>query len=334
MPSPTDFIALVNRNFPEAWAYADQLRSLRGTELPEWPEYVFLPLAGWYETTCALLKKEELDLQELRILQALSVAGAWRVTQDIVRFDHDVYESLVSSGMDWTIPGDVFFRLPAWCIYVETPGLAVLGSPQAGFFALFEHDVAQQSDELRLYFLSEEGGGSLLPVILHLKPEGDLASAVAGSIKAAEERKAEYGIDADFGGMESKIQADSGIQSAISLLLYICVYGLREDGRPRTAGSIQRPQPKKTKRGWRLFPAPKPTVWHLGEKTGQAIRVARETSAAAHDGERKGPRPHIRRAHWHSYWTGKKTGPAPQKLIARWLPPVPVALEEDDDKGR
>lgn len=37
-----------------------------------------------------------------------------------------------------------------------------------------------------------------------------------------------------------------------------------------------------------------------------------------------GPRGHIRRAHWHSFWKG--TGEA-RCLDVRWLPPIPVNLD-------
>lgn len=35
-------------------------------------------------------------------------------------------------------------------------------------------------------------------------------------------------------------------------------------------------------------------------------------------------RPHIRRAHWHSYWTGKKDVQEERKLIVNWVAPTMV----------
>ena len=41
-------------------------------------------------------------------------------------------------------------------------------------------------------------------------------------------------------------------------------------------------------------------------------------------------RPHLRRAHWHLYWTGEGSRHDPARAIPvlRWLPPIPVKLDE------
>jgi len=113
----------------------------------------------------------------------------------------------------------------------------------------------------------------------------------------------------------------------LSLLLYLCA----DDA------DYVRPEPpraKRTKTGWRMFPADKWTVWDVGVRLGAALRRAYqereiEDRAAAAHGERSRPRPHIRRAHWHGYWTGPRDGD--RRLIVRWLPPIPVAMRDLDD---
>ena len=39
---------------------------------------------------------------------------------------------------------------------------------------------------------------------------------------------------------------------------------------------------------------------------------------------------HIRRAHWHHFWTGKKDGTEERKLVVRWLAPTIVNGEPDE----
>lgn len=39
---------------------------------------------------------------------------------------------------------------------------------------------------------------------------------------------------------------------------------------------------------------------------------------------------HIRRAHWHHFWTGKKNGTEERKLVVRWLAPTIVNGEPDE----
>lgn len=43
------------------------------------------------------------------------------------------------------------------------------------------------------------------------------------------------------------------------------------------------------------------------------------------------PSPHIRRAHWHSYWMGpRQEGHPDRKPVLKWLPPIPVAMDKGD----
>jgi hypothetical protein len=46
---------------------------------------------------------------------------------------------------------------------------------------------------------------------------------------------------------------------------------------------------------------------------------------AGRNAGRRGPAPHIRRAHWHTFWTGPRSG-APRKPALKWIPPIPVAF--------
>jgi hypothetical protein len=95
----------------------------------------------------------------------------------------------------------------------------------------------------------------------------------------------------------------------LPLIAYICSDGVDYPDRQRPSY----PTPVKTRRdGWKLFPAQKDRIWMLGEKSGRAIR---EHSPREHTGTRKGPAPHIRRAHWHTLRNGE----------VKFFPPIPVA---------
>ncbi len=113
----------------------------------------------------------------------------------------------------------------------------------------------------------------------------------------------------------------------ISLLLYLCA-----DDAEIGDGILRPKQPKatKTKQGWRLFPVDALTVWDVGLRIGPAIRRAheRETGEGHPVGDRARPRAHIRRAHWATYWTGPRSGE--QTAVLRWLPPIPVNVDNLD----
>jgi hypothetical protein len=82
------------------------------------------------------------------------------------------------------------------------------------------------------------------------------------------------------------------------------------------------------KGGLRLFPADKPTTWDIGMRIGAALRAATQRAESEPaGGTHASPRPHIRRAHWHSY----RVGPGRAETILRWL--APIAVNVDDPGG-
>jgi hypothetical protein len=131
-------------------------------------------------------------------------------------------------------------------------------------------------------------------------------------------------------GMKPEIAKAS--EPFVSVLLYICS-ALSNDVRD-AGGSLRqpkKPKPKRVKGGSRLFPPDRPTIWETGYRMGNALVRARKrmTEETSRDGATyASPGPHIRRAHWHSYWTGPKIDPEKRSLTVKWLPPIPVAVGE------
>jgi len=75
-----------------------------------------------------------------------------------------------------------------------------------------------------------------------------------------------------------------------------------------------------------MFPPPAPVRWDVAVRLGAAIRAGRARTESEEAAERaSGVRPHIRRAHWHLYWTGPRTSERVPRL--HWLPPIPVNVE-------
>ena len=56
-----------------------------------------------------------------------------------------------------------------------------------------------------------------------------------------------------------------------------------------------------------------------------------ERAATGSTGTHASPRPHIRRAHWHSYWVGKGDEPGAREVMLKWLPPIPVNVQNVED---
>lgn len=283
--------------YPAAWRQAEELRQSRGRDgVPDWPEWCFLPMGGWY----AIVSEGAAVCPPERIpdVARRAALGTWRYTQSIYRLDADLFRAIADTVPSGALPCDVLYRLPEWCVYIETPDMDWHGDAMHGFWAHLESDSNTGRAELRFVMDCED---MLVPAILHMGP---------WTITEA--------VDRALG--ESRRQA--ALHKMTAMLLYVCSNGVEYSGTGRPGN----PAPKRTKRGWRLFPADKPRIWNLGEKIGEAIRSVREQAHQA--GERKGPAPHVRRAHWHGFWTGPREGE--REFVLKWLPPMVVAAPEEN----
>jgi hypothetical protein len=101
-------------------------------------------------------------------------------------------------------------------------------------------------------------------------------------------------------------------------LLYICS---EEPDIERVEGNLPaHARPKKVKKGYKFFAPKKPKIWNVGKK------IAHVVSSASLDwkgGSHASPKAHIRRAHWHGYWTGQRNS-VDRKFIYKWIPTMIV----------
>lgn len=313
---PRDYLAELGKAHPFAWSRADELRADRGQGVPDWPAWVYLPMAGWH----AILSAEG----NLRDLARVAALGAWRVTQGIYRFDPMLYAELITTPVDGDIPADVLYRLPEWCIYIETPGLSMPdGEPVHGVWAHLEDD-HRHGAELRL-LVDVDSQRWAIPI--HLG-RWTLADALQRALSVAKLPGAVF-------TQAAQLQMAKIATPVMPLLLYLCSQNAEIGDGTRQPTN---PAPKRTKRGWRLFPAERVTTWDVGVRLGAALRRAYSTNEAVGDGTHAAPRGHIRRAHWHGFRSGAMKTPAGDPIPAelrrfdvRWLPPIPVNLDDPDN---
>lgn len=232
----------------------------------------------------------------------LSLIGAWRLTKDVVRLDETVKEAILATPLTGNLPVDLFFRMPAWCMYVEFMTPEYLGF----FFALEK----AEEPELRIWWVERES----------LEFVGTPVRLGNWTLQEALEKAEKYAYQ--YTGFSGKYESRY-LTEAINIIVYLCA-----ENAEYTQGSAlpSRPQPKKTKRGIRFFPADKPRIWHVGKQLGERLRAEFKRV-----GGNKGRRPHIRRAHWHGYWTGPKAAEQ-RDFIVKWIPPVFVGGNVDDSE--
>ena len=314
---PNQFLNFFSAKVPDVWKAVDYYRYMRDKEEDDWDRRVFMPLSGWNAITERLLPKSSVEAQVFAA-NNLQVMGAWRPTQDILRFDADFYGMLAKTGVSGNLPVEILERMPAWALYFETRDLAVEGRHYDGFFAGLDQSDNREQLILRLHFVSLEN----MAILPYLLPLGDWSVEEAVARTNEQQRHAMRRLNMVMTGEYTRI-ADQGLHSALNLLLYVCSYGLEENKAYDFGSGIRYPQPVKVKRcNWRLFPPPKPVIHRLGTEIGEETRRFAERSCAPRP--HGSPRPHIRRAHWHGYWRGPLNDQDSRKFSLKWLPPFMV----------
>lgn len=333
------YLAAYGRAYPRAWEQAEGMR-LDRDGLPDWPDWCYLPMAGWY----SIISHQRHGGGPLTMgddtgdMAPLAALGAWRYTQGIYRYHPDILAALLDTPHDGDIPVDVLYRLPEWSVYIDLDGADIIEG-LTGVWAYLEHDVNNNDHELR--YVLDLSDGLVTGPIVHI---GAWSVEHALFLTITE---AQANILAGLAGPQytdiSAIAPDdatgreyaSFVGRLLSLTLYLCTDEPEIDG--HTPGSRPHyPEYKRTKHGMRLYPPDKPRIWRIGEQTGEML--LREATAVTyrpgHAGDHKSPRPHIRRAHWHGYWTGplkpRDDGQEqrPRRFSCRWLPPIVVGAGE------
>jgi hypothetical protein len=311
---PREILVSLGRRYPEAWKVCEEFRAAKGAGLPDWPDWCYLPLPGMYAIVSSG-RDAELSPHQMRTVEQLGALAAWRMTQGIYRFDPLVFEAITQTPVAGDLPHEILFRLPEWCVYVETPGLRHGDDPLHGFFAHLDFALNTGEAQLRLLLDAEL---TLDPLALPLGP-WSLAESVARALVATGTAAAQVGAATD--------SVRAVVEPMVSLLLYLCSQAA-EIG--CDAHCPSNPTPKKTKRGLRMFQADKPTAWDVGVRLGAALRQARQAEQAKEPGGGSWPglRPHIRRAHWHGFWNGPKKGE--RCFVLHWLPPIAINIASLD----
>ena len=334
-PRPLALQREYSDRYPKFWKAAGLLRAAKGQkEVGDWPEWCYLPMAGAGAIVCPKGRLAPRQVPEVATLAALI---PWRATKGIYAFDADIMRELWGMPLEGELPIRPLFRLPEWCCYVEVPDGFEPPDPYRGlrgFFVHLEWCVNGRHPELR--FVLDYGNRSAATFVNLTGPT--LAACLRSSI---EESMGNQGIppevagqvmpDEFFGRMVAGLAGS--IAPLVSVTLYLCAVNAEivpADGSDRRPAN---PQPARGKkhRG-RILGAQDPTRWNVAWRIGAALRRAsvgaERPSPPGAAGDRKRPRPHVRRAHWKAYWTGPRDDPEKRKVVLRWLPPTGVNVKD------
>lgn len=302
------------RRYPSAPAQADEFYKSRREAGELWPEWCGLPMAAVYAiitqgadmiTAMGIMRERPNDLPKL------TAALLWRRGKAVYRPDKALVDELyVGDDMSMEVPSEILKQLPYRCIYIEYPFRLSLDKTALGCFVWLEADRRAPSIvELRLLFLMSNDNIINIPLKLEGKTLGDGLSL----------------LTVDGIGFVISGQMLAAVRQAVSIALYICSEAADVETR------AEAPTESHIPRSFMANPNA-PTVWDVGVRIGAAIRAHRNAPDATPTptgSSHASPRAHVRRAHWHSFWTGPRDGE--RKLKLRWLSPIFVNYTEDEE---
>lgn len=277
----------------------------------------------------------------------LSAILTWSVTQGVYEFDETLYEACLATGFDQDkpVPIDVLFHLPEWCVYVSTPTLShcwvdsngvTKTAATPGFFAYLDYTPPEVERDAGV---SEDFPCATLSVLVLMADMGTLSASIPllpdasieKSLEALTARLSKVSEASERLGVPRYNSPDAAwvsslLRDRLPLLLYLCARN-RDLVGPGGAETPQRPRTYRDRHGRLRTEIPaQARQWNVGSRIGPLLRGAPAVGRKLGDGEseREGPRPHVRRAHWHTYLVGPRGS---QRRELRWLHPVLVGGE-------
>ncbi|MDO4173734.1 MAG: hypothetical protein Q4D42_03120, partial [Eubacteriales bacterium] len=223
---------------------------------------------------------------------------------------------------DMRVPTDVLYSMPYPCIYIQTST-----TDFGGFFVHFEDDLREgYGMELRFLLMYD---GHELPLYLHLKSGATIYDGIKEGQKESRKNAAGWNLPKiSQQQVSSLLDGFERIQKALipqllQLILYICAENKEVRENSQQAKIHRAPSsPKYIKDKPREIQS-----WDLGTETAirlRSLHTYREPSESAtpRSGSSAGSTkaPHVRRAHWHHFWTGKH-GSKERKRVLKWVAP-------------
>ena len=290
-----------------------------------WPEWSWLPYQLAYNIVshdldpAAGVTSGDLEAVIATVVPVLN----WLPGRIAVRYDPDILDTFKAASLDAKIPTQALYRQPAWGLFLDCPWL----DTDAGVFTSLDpgqidtpdgDQPAKAPDELILTFVLPHRHPQIVRLSLWLGHSsiGDALAAqdrqpgLPGSL-----RDALHATRASLGELLGE-PVERVLATVVSMLLYLCVDDPDIESRPL---SIETPSITYNRSDTTV------TVMEAGWRTGSALRAARARYAHS-DSIATGHHvtPHLRKAHWHSYWTGRLAAPEQRRLVLHYLPPIPV----------
>lgn len=318
---PLALLKKVSAERPEAWEQMKDFHDHNGKEgLPPWPDWCYAPMAASF----AVASKGKADTfyekwSFVSLSAEIAALAPWRISKEVFVIDEELKKLLSEQGGETDIPTEILLSLPYQCFYIELDNFLISGVHCCGVFVHLEYDVNNGDRELRLLYLADDGRTLGMPI--HID-EKNLMENLKHTAREAW-RNARVGVSEDT---LEELEYDLG--QTLQLILYILANNADIEPNSEQALITKRSATIKDKYS-------EIRKWNVGERIGNAIRKSRlvpkdEAKDISEPTTHASPRAHMRRGHWHHFWTGPRSAPEERKLILRWVAPTAIGVSDEE----
>lgn len=300
------------------WLYNNAISSLKkenGNEfgiLIDYFERVYMPLRlemGDKEFYSAV-RTSALDTQ---------ISYEWSKYKQVYKFNPELYHLLTEETDSDSVMADMFLtKLPFPCFYVDNKITDNEGNEYVGFYVIVRNDL-HEDKQMLIQFCQTDYERSFRFCSLPLN-KGE--NKTIDELISKKYPLAGY-IEKDIPEKDVFVEM---CKKAINCIAYLCTDKVdvvkRKLEIKRKDQSASKKKPRKV------------NVGLIGDKVARTIRENRVRYI--YEGNEDKPHTkgspksaHIRRAHYHSYWTGKRSEPDKREMIVKLIDPILVKGEAD-----
>ena len=329
---PLELLKKITQQYPKAWEQMEMFHNENGSpDLGSWPEWCYAPMSAALAVASNGydLDKIPLDAQFAfaSIAQAIFALSPWRLSKEVYVVDEDLKELLFEQDGELDVPNEILLQLPYPCFYVELPNTYYRSDKIHGFFVALEYDVNNGDKELKPVFLTEDG--NIFSYSIHIGSKTIAESVNILNRQALENTNGNKDLQRlALQAIQESEETKKFLKQILQVILYILAQNAEITPNSEQAFITKRGKTIKDKYS-------EIRKWNVGFRTGQAIRAYKEKEKSENhkeksDGTHASPRPHMRRGHWHNFWTGPKNDEANRKLVLKWVAPTAVATNQED----
>ena len=328
---PVELLKAMSQKYPKAWEQMEMFHQENGVgNLPSWPEWCYAPMAA---ALAVASDGRALDSMSPAMMagfvpaaQAVFALAPWRLSKEVYVIDPDLKDLLFEQDGELDVPDEILLQLPYPCFYVEMPDTYFFSTKIHGFFVALEYDTNNGDRELKPVFLTENM--EVFSFSIHIGCKTISESVDIMNSQAAKEMKVSEDARAFMQSIEAKSKTKKFLKQILQVILYILAQNAEITPNSEQMSITKRGKTIKDKYS-------EIRKWDVGVRIGAAIRQQKTQDAESKQRGDSGsthqsPRPHMRRGHWHHFWTGSMSKPEERKLILKWLSPMAVAANPDD----